>query len=307
MKDSIIFTLIMIFLMAPLAGQRSTSSMKYAVFMEADEEIVETHYQFITTKLPNGNYRFRKFYPEKMQLVQQTDFRDRKLTKPVGMHKTWYDNGAREMEVTFAGNKLSGTCRKYSMETDKLIAEGNYIRGVEQGYWQTYFEDGQIKTTQTYKGGQLDGPFKSYDEQGQLIWEGIYKNGAFSKMVSGNRPLKPTQHSPVFPGCGTDLSPAESYQCFAVEIVRYFSGNIRYRPLMKNELEGRVLVEAFVDEQGEVSVTKVLHGVSQELENEILRLIETMPRLVPGQMAGKATGMPVFINFAFTSNQALSR
>ena len=46
----------------------------------------------------------------------------------------------------------------------------------EDGPWKFYYDNGQLRYEGTYKNGKRDGPYKYYNENGQLQEEGNYKD-----------------------------------------------------------------------------------------------------------------------------------
>lgn len=66
---------------------------------------------------------------------------------------------------------------------------------------------------------------------------------------------------------------------------QYIADNIEYPPAaMKSGKQGRVFVEFVVNTDGSISDVKILRGVSEALDNESVRIINTMPNWVPAQL-----------------------
>ena len=63
--------------------------------------------------------------------------------------------------------------------TIEIIASGNFFHGLIV----TYFKNGQKETEQNWKCGELDGMFKTYNEEGQLLFIEIYEDGNFLKTI----------------------------------------------------------------------------------------------------------------------------
>ncbi|HEY0245488.1 MAG TPA: energy transducer TonB [Mucilaginibacter sp.] len=70
--------------------------------------------------------------------------------------------------------------------------------------------------------------------------------------------------------------------------------NIRYLFVerMKN-IEGRVLVSLVIEKDGRVSNVKILHGLTQEQDKEVVRVVKNLRRWKPGMQDGK----PVRVRF----------
>lgn len=73
-----------------------------------------------------------------------------------------------------------------------------------------------------------------------------------------------------------------------VELLKYVSENIRYPLDARNKKEqGRVIVQFVVSKDGSIGDVKVIRKVSDELDNEAIRVIKSLPAFTPGEMAGK--------------------
>jgi TonB family protein len=76
----------------------------------------------------------------------------------------------------------------------------------------------------------------------------------------------------------------------------YFVKNVKYPQEAEAEmLQGRVFITFIVDKDGSVTAAKVIRGVHEILDNEALRVVETMPKWIPGRQKGE----PVKVSFTF--------
>ena len=60
---------------------------------------------------------------------------------------------------------------------DQKVSEINFKKGLLNGAWITYWENGRIKEEGNYSKGLKNGVFKYYDSKGKLLLEGEMKNG----------------------------------------------------------------------------------------------------------------------------------
>jgi TonB family protein len=68
----------------------------------------------------------------------------------------------------------------------------------------------------------------------------------------------------------------------------YLVRNIKYpEQAIKDSIQGRVFVTFVVNSNGEVKQTKVLRGVNEELNQEAIRVVSSMPNWEPGKQNGK--------------------
>jgi TonB family protein len=71
-------------------------------------------------------------------------------------------------------------------------------------------------------------------------------------------------------------------------LMKYLMDNMKYPAEAANRgIQGMVLCRFIVDEEGNISNVQVLRSVDPSLDNEALRLINAMPKWIPGQKDGK--------------------
>ena len=72
-------------------------------------------------------------------------------------------------------------------------------------------------------------------------------------------------------------------------LMQYLAKNMRYPvEAQKNKVQGRVVVGFIVSKDGDIKKAHILRGVDPELDAEAIRVIESMPRWMPGMQRGKA-------------------
>ena len=104
---------------------------------------------------------------------------------------------------------------------------------------------------------------------------------------------------PVFPGC----EEAESAKdCFQEKLQEYIIENMKYpEEAVKNKIEGRVSVVFTILKDG--SIGKIaMRGSDKLLEKEALRLVQSLPRMVPGKRDGQAVETPYSVPIEFRLN-----
>ena len=71
-------------------------------------------------------------------------------------------------------------------------------------------------------------------------------------------------------------------------LVKYVQNNLKYpESAKKNKQEGRVFVGFVVEKDGSISNVSVMRGVCEELDNEAVRVVKTLPKFTPGMNNGK--------------------
>ncbi len=69
----------------------------------------------------------------------------------------------------------------------------------------------------------------------------------------------------------------------------YLNHELRYPALAKeNDIEGKVLVEFVVNEDGSISASRIVRGIGGGCDEEALRVIRNMPKWKPGKQNGRA-------------------
>lgn len=89
------------------------------------------------------------------------------------------------------------------------------------------------------------------------------------------KPYGRTYHKPQFPGGDTALA-------------NFTRKNLRYPLAAKeNSIEGRVMVRALIDEQGNVTKVTLIRSVGGGCDEEAVRFVKSMPRWEPATYKGR--------------------
>jgi antitoxin component YwqK of YwqJK toxin-antitoxin module len=135
-----------------------------------------------------------------------------------GSAKYWYEDGTIQMECIYHNNlldgvltrfytsgmpcevqpyangKLHGTVKTWDI-TGKIIAISNYTNGIITGRYIEYYPNAVTKVEGQYYKGNYDGIWFYYDEGGNIIGEGRFKNGTGTqKAFYDNGKLKKVTH-----------------------------------------------------------------------------------------------------------------
>ncbi len=115
------------------------------------------------------------------------------------------------------------------------------------------------------------------DEEGGVLVEDL-------KQVVTEAPVEEevfdmVEQAPQFPG-----GPAE--------LMAWLGKNIRYPVIaQENGIQGRVICQFVVGSDGSVRDVKVMRGVDPSLDKEAIRVIQSMPKWIPGRQNGKAVSV----------------
>lgn len=91
------------------------------------------------------------------------------------------------------------------------------------------------------------------------------------------------------------------------ELFKYLSNSIRY-PVAAQEagIQGRVICQFVVDKDGSITDVTVVRSVDVNLDNEAIRVLEAMPKWIPGKQRGETVRVKYTLplNFALQGNSA---
>lgn len=110
-----------------------------------------------------------------------------------------------------------------------------------------------------------------------------------------NEPLVFAQRMPIFGSCADETTTyAENKLCSDTQLLAYMYKHIRY-PAQARELgiEGTVVAEFIVEKDGSTTSISILRSLSGSCDREVLDVIGTLPKWLPG----KQNGRPVRILF----------
>lgn len=87
-----------------------------------------------------------------------------------------------------------------------------------------------------------------------------------------------------------------------IELSKYLSKNIKYPvKAMENNESGKVTVRFVVEKNGKISRAHVIKSASELLDNEAIRVVNSMPAWVPGEVDGKKVAVIQVLPFTFNS------
>jgi len=95
--------------------------------------------------------------------------------------------------------------------------------------------------------------------------------------------------SPRYPGCESgSMTPLERRTCSKKLMLNYIYNNITYPEAAKTAgIEGMVIIQFYLNEQGEISSPKVVRSIGGGCDEEALRVVNEMPDWIPGKLDGQ--------------------
>ena len=97
--------------------------------------------------------------------------------KPEGVWTWWFENGQKMMEGTFVNGKRNGVWNTW-YPTGQIKSQGLYSDDLLNGAFVNWFSNGNLKQSGNYINDKLHGLQQLYNQQGLLIEENFFSNGA---------------------------------------------------------------------------------------------------------------------------------
>lgn len=133
------------------------------------------------------------------------------------------------------------------------------------------------------------------------IWLKGSKNNSFQKTD-----VSELDAAPIFAGCENIADPEERKKCSDKEMLMFIYKNIKYPAAAREKgIEGMVVVAFTVDQYGYVRGAHIGKGIGGGCDEEVLRVIQQMPRWTPGKKDGKniSTGYTIPVNYKLEGSQ----
>lgn len=107
---------------------------------------------------------------------------------------------------------------------------------------------------------------------------------------------------PIFPGCENEPSNEAKKLCFQRQIMSFVSRNFEFPEMARQMgISGKVYVNFVIEKNGSISNAEVVRGVDPLLDDEAIRVVKMIPKLIPAKQRGK----PVRMSFTLPINARL--
>lgn len=84
------------------------------------------------------------------------------------------------------------------------------------------------------------------------------------------------------------------------EMFAFINKNLLYPKLAKeNAIEGRVIVRFIIQKDGSIDKIEIIRKLNWGCDEEVLRIIQLMPKWIPGKVNGKPVAMYFTLPIAF--------
>jgi antitoxin component YwqK of YwqJK toxin-antitoxin module len=170
--------------------------------------------------------------------------------------------------------------------TSVISATGYYNNGQKWGTWKKYHFNGVVREESIFSDDKENGQFSEYDDRGSLYRRGNFING----LHEGDwylYNLDSTIHSKMV------FYHERMIDQIIYDKVKYFNAypDFELNPYMVKDLKklglknlrGTLLIQFTVNEDGTIKDPKILLGVDETLDNEIISRITKSPRWIPAK------------------------
>ena len=220
----------------------------------------------------------------KVNSLEQATFYEVIQYKPEGKatKTAYFKSGklkARRFYSNYSERKLDGIQKEW-YENGQLQQYEKYKKGLSNGKTKKWYEDGKLNQKIDYKKGKLNGKLLTYWENGQAKRIDKYKNGKLIEgkcfNINGEEIVYfDYKIPPVFPG-GIE------------KLHQYLSQEIKYPEYSRNnKIEGKVIIVFAIDIDGSLSNIEIRQSLSEDIDNEAIRVVKEMPKWIPGKEDGK--------------------
>ncbi len=97
---------------------------------------------------------------------------------------------------------------------------------------------------------------------------------------------------PIFPGCENAKTNEEKRSCFQQQILKYVSQEFKFPEMARQMgIQGRVYINFVIEKDGSISNVQVLRGVDPLLDDEAVRVVNSLPKMTPAKQRGKSVRM----------------
>jgi protein TonB len=103
---------------------------------------------------------------------------------------------------------------------------------------------------------------------------------------------------PLFPGC-ENVPKEKRRECFQEKIMQHIKKNFTYpEAAMEANQQGKVMVSFIIDKDGSVTIAN-MRSPYPALEKEAARIMNKLPKMIPGKQRGKPVRMAMSIPITF--------
>jgi TonB family protein len=190
----------------------------------------------------------------------------------------------------------------YYYKNGTLHSHQNEYKDLKDGLCIWYHSNGKKSTEANYVNDTLHGELRSFNEKEQLQYVKKYEMGIFKSKTSYD--LETGEEINISQGIIEFPDVEAEFQGGMVGLQNFISQNVQYpkESIINNE-QGKVYLSFIIEPDGSISTIVVERGVYQLLNEEAIRVIQSMPKWIPGEANGTKvrTRVRLPINFTLTT------
>lgn len=252
-----------------------------------------------------GGYELRKHYPDR---VRKAFFTVLFLVSSLGGLQLY---ASLHKHRTFSIHKPETVVRLRHIDVDKVYAAPTPpppSRAVAPPKVAPTVSNPVIKIVEDHR--IIDNPPKTSDElKGKTVGandnpgNGGTQPDLGGKAGNGTGDLSATGTGTA-PSIAASASPVrwvEQMPTFDGSLEDYLQKNLRYPEMARESgVQGKVILEFIVNEEGEVSAIKLERGIGGGCDEEAIRVVKNMPRWHPGKQNGRAVNVLMTLPVVFS-------
>ena len=209
----------------------------------------------------------------------------------------YYPNGkiytARKYPEITSVNEFTGSyliTASYDSLGTQLITDGNgYYKGIDNKF-KTVVDEGNLKD------GKRDGQWKGKDLGLNVSYFETYVNGSLIAGVSVGKDGDSVKYSKA-----RSVEPV--YKGGLKAFYGYLGRKILYPDYEKNHnIQGKVIISFVVEKDGLITDIKVSSHVTENIDDEAVRVIKESPKWIPGTEYGRKVRVQYSIPISFALN-----
>ena len=149
-------------------------------------------------------------------------------------------------------------------------------------------------------------PFLNFGQELNYSAPKVFEKKQFKpNEIEGAELFAVVEDPPIFYNCNTSASRQEKQQCFQQGVMQHISSNFKYPAISKEMgVSERIIVNFHISKKGKIENVQVVRGQDKHLKAEAIRLVSSIPDLIPAKQRGQAVScsFTVPISFQLSNN-----
>ena len=253
---------------------------KFEFTLDSAEKTVRYGYHYVVSTIP-GAWRVRVFQPDLKTMTEEKHYSTAALTLLHGEYKSWWDDGSIREQGFYQYGRKHGIWLEKEPAQGKS-ASGDYLNQRKSGLWTQLDTSGMIESVHTWEDGKKHGKFFLYNSAGEKTNEGLYRNDTLIAELF----KQPVIKKPYLKNCENNVI-TDVHDCTDVLLPQYIYSALKYpAQARKNKIEGSVVAQWDISANGSVQNIRVPQSLSNEIRDEVVRVLKNMPDWNPALKDG---------------------